>query len=294
MQARQHKGRGKRPAAMPNLSRERAGMNGLSGSRENKEETSMNKKVLLVGMVAVGLFAGISSLQMKGSQARSGAATDDQATREIAEQINMRHAALGRFDRNAYSAFVDQSTVFAEPGEIESGNQYMTEIHPTVGFKRTVEHETPKVTSFGQTAVAVYAQTEKEIYGQQSLTFHVKVVDTYTKKDGSWVLIAHVELPEPLKRQSVKVSPTILSQYAGQYEYGPGFMDAISVDGGKLMSQETGEDKPTELLALNETTFFVDNDGEESLTTFEKGASGTVSQYVLHEKGQELIAKKIK
>jgi len=62
------------------------------------------------------------------------------------------------------------------------------------------------------------------------------------------------------------------------------------VVGGKLMAQETGDDKPSELQPLNETTFFVD--GDDGLVIFEKDASGKVSHYVYRTKGQELIAKK--
>jgi hypothetical protein len=161
-----------------------------------------------------------------------------------------------------------------------------------VGYKMVVENDSPKVTSFGQTAVAVYHQSEKEVFGQQSLTSRVLVVDTYIKKDSNWVLVAHAELPEPVKRQSVKVNPAVFAPYAGQYEYSPGFVDTITVAGGKLMAQETGDDKPSELRPLNETTFFVD--GDDGLVIFEKGASGKVSRYVYRTKGQELIAKKIK
>jgi hypothetical protein len=252
----------------------------------------MRKSILLVGLVAVALFAGIPNLQSKGPQAGSVAPADEQTTREIAEQINQRHAAKARFDRNAYSAFLDPSVVFAEPGEVQTAAQILAEVHPTVGYKMVVEHESPKVTAFGPTAVAVYHQSEKEIYGEQSLTTRVLVVDTYAKKESNWVLVAHVEVPEPVKRQSVKVNPAVFAQYAGQYEYGPGFVDTLSVVGGKLMAQETGDDKPSELQPLNETTFFVD--GDEGLVVFEKGASGKVSHYIYRTKGQELIAKKIK
>ena len=106
----------------------------------------------------------------KSRQAGRGAATDDQTTREIAELINKRHAVLGSFDRGAYSGFIDQSAVFAAPGDLHNGAQQIAEAHPTVGYKMVVEHDSPKVTSFGQTAVAFYHQSQKEIYGDQSLT----------------------------------------------------------------------------------------------------------------------------
>jgi hypothetical protein len=251
----------------------------------------MKKQTLLGSLVAIAMFAGIPNLLLKSSQAGTGT-TEEQTTREITEQINNRHAARAHFDRNAYSAFINPSVVFAEPGELQTAAQILAEIHPTVGYKMVVEHDSPKVTSFGQTAVAVYHQSEKEIYGEQSLTTRVMVVDTYIKRDGNWVLIAHVELPEPLRRKSVKVNPAVVTQFAGQYEYGPGFVDTISVVGGKLMAQETGHDKPSELQPLNETTFFVD--GDDGLVIFEKDASGKISRYVYRTKGQELIAKKIK
>lgn len=258
------------------------------------EETSMKKQTLLVGLVTAALFVGVSSLQSQVARAGVGTAADDQTTREIAELINQRHAALRNFDRGAYGGFIDQSAVFAEPGEVHNGAQQISEAHPTVGYKMVVEHDSPTVTSFGQTAVAFYRQSQKEIYGEQSLISRWTVLDTYVKKDGSWVLIAHAQMPEPVNRQSVKVNPAVFAQYVGQYEWSPGFVDTISVTGGKLMSLLSNEDKPDELQPLNETTFFVEGDDDEGLITFEKGASGSVSRYVYRTKGGDITAKKIK
>jgi hypothetical protein len=254
----------------------------------------MKKHTILIGMVMAVLFLGISSLQSQVAQAGVGAAADDQTTREIAELINQRHAALRNFDRDAYGGFIDQSAVFAEPGGAITGAQQISEAHPTVGYKMVVEHDSPKVTSFGQTAVAFYRQSQKEIYGEQSLISRWTVLDTYIKKDGSWVLIAHAQMADPLKRQSVKVNPAVFTQYVGQYEWSPGFVDTISMTGGKLMSRLSNEDKPDELQPLNETTFFVEGDDDEGLITFEKGASGSVSRYVYRTKGGDITAKKIK
>jgi hypothetical protein len=259
-----------------------------------KRRQSMKKHTRLVGLVTVALLAGISSLQSQITQPGGEATADDQTTREIAELINKRHAALRSFDRGAYSGFIDRSAVFAAPGDLHTGAQQIAEAHPTVGYKMVVEHDSPKVTSFGQTAVAFYHQSQKEIYGEQFLTSRWTVLDTFIKKDGSWVLIAHAQMPELLKRQAVKVNPAVFTQYAGQYEWSPGFVDTISVAGGKLMSQLTNEDKPDELQPLNQTTFFVDGDDDEGLIIFEKGASGNVSRYVYRTRGQDLIAKKIK
>ena len=84
-----------------------------------------------------------------------------------------------------------------------------------------------------------------------------------------------------MKRQPVKVTPGVFPQYVGQYEWRPGYMDTVTVCGGKLMAQLSDDDKPYELKPLNETTFFVDGDDDEGLTVFERGASGSVSRYYI-------------
>jgi len=254
----------------------------------------MRKHTILVGLVTAALFLGVSRLQSQVGQAGIGVAADDQTTRKISELILKRHAAFANSDRGAYSAFFDPAAIFAEPGGAVAGAQQVNEVHPTVGYKRMLEDDSPKVTIFGQTAVAVYRETVKKIYGDQSLARGSTAVDTFVKKDGTWLLIAHAQTPDLLKREPVKVNPAGFPQYVGQYEWSPGYVDTITVVGGRLMSQLTDYDEPYELKPLNETTFFVDGDSDEGLIVFEKGASGSVSRYVYRTNGGDIVAKKIK
>lgn len=259
----------------------------------------MKKQTLLVGLATAALFLGVSSLQSQiaqsqVAQAGMGEAADDQTTREIAELILKRHSAFENSDRAAYRAFLDPAAIFAEPGGAVTGVQQVADVHPTVGYKRVLDDDRPKVTIFGRTAVAVYRETVKRIYGDQSLTRGSTAVDTFVKKDGAWLLIAHAQMPDLLKRQPVKVDPASFPQYVGQYEWSPGYVDTITVAGGKLMAQLTDDDKPYELKPLNETTFFVDGDDDEGLIVFEKGASGSVARYAYRTSGGDIIAKKIR
>ena len=269
-------------------------MNGCGLLEKSKEETSMKKYTILVGLVTAALFVGVSSLHSQVAQAGIGVAADDQTARAIAELILKRHAAFGNSDRAAYRAFLDPAAIFAEPGGVATGTQQVNDLHPTVGYKRMLEDGSPKVTIFGQTAVAVYRETVKRQYGDQSLTRGSTAVDTFVKKDGAWLLIAHAQMPDLLKRQPVKVNPAGFPQYVGQYQWSPGYVDTITVAGGKLMAQLTDDDKPYELKPLNETTFFVDGDDDEGLIVFEKAASGSVARYVYRTSGGDITAKKIK
>jgi hypothetical protein len=261
---------------------------------EIKEDTSMKKHTLLVGLATATLLVGISSVQCQIAPTGVGVAADDQTTHEIAELVLKRHAAFENFDRGGYSTFLDPAAIFAEPGGAVTGAQQVADVHPTVGYKRVLDDDRPKVTIFGQTAIAVYRQTVTRIYGDQSLVRCSTAVDTFVRKDGAWMLIAHAQMPDLLKRQPVKVNPAVFPQYVGQYEWSPGYVDVITVAGGKLMSQLTDDDKPYELKPLNDTTFFIDGDDDEGLIVFEKGASGSVSRYVYRTSGGDITAKKIK
>ena len=85
------------------------------------------RHALLVSLIAIAMFVVIPSLQSQSVQAGSWAAADEQATREIAENINKRHDPHARSDKSAYSAFLDRSAVFASPGEVLSGAQQIAE-----------------------------------------------------------------------------------------------------------------------------------------------------------------------
>jgi hypothetical protein len=58
-----------------------------------------------------------------------------------------------------------------------------------------------------------------------------------------------------VERKEVAVAPKILEQYAGTYEMRPGFDMVITVEGGQLISQATGQGK-IPLFAASETKFF--------------------------------------
>jgi CubicO group peptidase (beta-lactamase class C family) len=88
---------------------------------------------------------------------------------------------------------------------------------------------------------------------------------------------------------STSVDPKVLAQYVGRYELGPQFSLTITVKGGRLMAQGTGEDK-SPLLAESDTRFFSTDVGSE--VEFLKDDRGAVAYMVLHKDGHEVKAMK--
>jgi len=92
-------------------------------------------------------------------------------------------------------------------------------------------------------------------------------------------------------RTAVTVDPAVLKTYAGEYELAPGFILAVTVEGDRIMTQATGQQK-FEIFASSPTEFFLKV--VDAQITFVKDASGTVTHLVLHQGGRDMPAKRIK
>ena len=95
----------------------------------------------------------------------------------------------------------------------------------------------------------------------------------------------------PKARVEVTVDEAVLDTYVGDYQLTPAFHLLITREGGALFVQATGQQK-LQLFAESETAFFLK--AVEAQITFAKDASGRVSQLVLHQGGQDQVARKVK
>lgn len=91
------------------------------------------------------------------------------------------------------------------------------------------------------------------------------------------------------ERPAVPVVASVLQTYAGVYEVAPGFTLTVTVEGGQLVIQGSGQPK-LRLTAISQTRFYasvVDADIE-----FFKEASGKVGHLVLYQGNREMTAKR--
>jgi uncharacterized protein YneR len=87
----------------------------------------------------------------------------------------------------------------------------------------------------------------------------------------------------------IAVSEEVLKPYVGLYEIQPGFNIAITLEGGHLMSQATGQQK-IELFAETKTRFFLKV--VDAQVEFKANASGNYDSIVLYQGGREIPGKK--
>jgi hypothetical protein len=97
--------------------------------------------------------------------------------------------------------------------------------------------------------------------------------------------VAHGEkVVLPSERKEITVSPTILGAYVGTYQLTPDFAIVMTLEGGQLMTQATGQSK-LPLFAESETKFFLKVVDAE--VEFIKNDKGEVTHLILHQGGQD-------
>lgn len=93
----------------------------------------------------------------------------------------------------------------------------------------------------------------------------------------------------PPERPVAKVDPAIFDAYVGEYELQPGFVLSVTREGGRLMTQATGQPK-VEIFPSSETEFFLKV--VDAQITFVRGPGGAVDQLVLHQGGRDIPARR--
>jgi D-alanyl-D-alanine-carboxypeptidase/D-alanyl-D-alanine-endopeptidase len=97
------------------------------------------------------------------------------------------------------------------------------------------------------------------------------------------------KLTAPKEHHEAKVDPKIFDSYAGHYELQPGAIAEVKRQGDALFIQLTGQPQ-FQIFPESETDFFLKV--VDAQVTFVKGADGKVTNFVLHQGGFDIPAKK--
>ena len=101
-------------------------------------------------------------------------------------------------------------------------------------------------------------------------------------------------IPKPAPRKqyaAIELSEAKLAPYVGTYAFTPSFALEVTVDGGALWAQATGQSR-FRLWPFAETEFFVKE--VDAQVTFVRDPEGKVTSLVLHQNGQNPTATKVK
>jgi CubicO group peptidase (beta-lactamase class C family) len=93
------------------------------------------------------------------------------------------------------------------------------------------------------------------------------------------------------ERKVIKLDPAEYDTYVGQYALTPDFVLTVTREDDKLMIQGTGQAK-IEILPESETRFFTN--GSDAMINFMKISSGSVTQLILQQGGNDISAGRIR
>jgi CubicO group peptidase (beta-lactamase class C family) len=155
----------------------------------------------------------------------------------------------------------------------------------------------------GQLITQVSGQGKVPLFAESETKFFPKVVEAEIEfgrdeKGAVSYLVLHqggrdMKAPRTgatvVERKEIAVSPAILARYVGTYELRPGFDLVITLEGGQLISQATGQGK-IPLFAESETKFFPKV--MDASIEFVAGDQGAVTHMVLHQGAAEIQAER--
>src|ERR1700733_2670470 len=216
---------------------------------------------------------------------------------EIRQAIHQRLDALRRGDAKAYLGYFGDDCIvtgdngaFIKPEGI--AKEWADDSHAGILYKGSEPMELT-VHIYGEMAIASFRVETDQDWAGQKLFEASRINDTFARRGGKWVLVAHHETPIPnARRVAAKVDPKVFDAYVGEYQITPDYIVNVKREGDKLMDQWPGDKAYTEDVPVSESTFVAR--GELGEVIYVKDDTGTVSHFIVRIGLGDLIAKKIR
>jgi CubicO group peptidase (beta-lactamase class C family) len=170
------------------------------------------------------------------------------------------------------------------------------ELAPRMNFLITLDKNQLSEKLGGQDALPIFPESQTSFFLRAvdaQIEFHVdssgavkSLVLHQGGRDQEAQRISDQVVEAPARNQ-IQLKPQVLARYVGEYEMAPGVTVTITLEGGALMTQITGQPK-FPLFAKSETRFFLKVVDAE--VEFTKDAAGAVSGLVIYQGGHETKA----
>jgi hypothetical protein len=227
------------------------------------------------------------ALPVVGENSQSATPTNPSTSedeQQIVSAARARANACASGDAPTWATFVDENFRDIEGNATATRKQVMDECQQAA---RVIPgHKIERLVSdfhfqfVRNIALVNYLYEYKEHFGEIVLSTTFRQVDTYEKRQGTWLAVLAVSvavIPDP---PVAKVDSASFDDFTGEYaSAGSWIIDTVTRKGDKLYVQSTGEDSPTELLPESADAFFVRGGGidPQARVTFVRDKSGRVT-----------------
>ena len=200
--------------------------------------------------------------------------------------------AIGEGRKDVWQELVAHDAVIVDEfGRRQTKQEIVDGLRPfPAGFSGSIAIRDPRVNVYGDTAVIVCEEFEREtVFGQK---FVVRYIDTNTfvRRDGAWQLVAMEDVTLPTAPPKLDVAGLRLDDYTGTYRYGPSRAWTFSVRDGAL-SYSTRPGRPPIAADPVAKDVFMEGEGSEerNLLIFRRDAAGKVVAVIERRKFNDLV-----
>ncbi|HTS34163.1 MAG TPA: DUF4440 domain-containing protein [Candidatus Solibacter sp.] len=205
--------------------------------------------------------------------------------------LHDRWAALARHDAAAYGSFLDDDILIPDNGLLYD-KKALIERARSLGESSNEPREV-RVHGDEHAAVMIYRTTSRTPFAGVELTQELRILESYVKRNGRWLLTARAESDIPnANRVAAKIDPAALDAFVGEYEISPGKVVKITRDGDHLMELEPDDPTPEADWPMSADSFFQRE--QPGVLMFTRGADGKVESYVLWIYDSTVVGKKIR
>jgi ketosteroid isomerase-like protein len=140
------------------------------------------------------------------------------------------------------------------------------------------EADSVHATRFGDVATVEYLRHDRWPIGDGVFTNSWRALDVFVARAGRWQLERHSQVWLVLPVKPITLDSTALKAFVGRYQIGPGYVDNVHWEGGRLVATASGQTVGAHLVPVSSAAFSPDGDG--ALIVFERDRSGRVVGYV--------------
>ena len=234
------------------------------------------------------VIAGLISLCCSRSFAAAAAGTLDDVFRQM---ILQRLEAHSRGDVEGYRRLLDDRFVHVDDtGTRRTVAEIAAIAQPNDSKWSLGASHTRSVTP--SLALVECEISEEVAFGPRRIAMPLMETDLFVKRHDGWRFLEHAETHAVAALPALAVDAAALRDFAGTYEWWPGYRETFTADATELYAQAPDEKDRAHLKAASAESFFVP--GDPTLVVFLRNAEGKVDAQLVHfANGRVFVAKKV-
>jgi Domain of unknown function (DUF4440)/Domain of unknown function (DUF3471) len=211
---------------------------------------------------------------------------------ELVRRTQQLLDAFAPGDRTPWKLYLaDDAMFFDEQGRSMDKVAFLADLQPLPpGYTGSIKVTGVAARFAPGVAIPSYDCDENEtVFGQQ-LHARYHMTDTWVYREALWKIIASQTLRYYEDPARGNLAESLLNDYVGTYELGPGHTMLVTRQAGKLYAQR-GTGQPTELVPESPDLFF--RAGVEGRRLFHRDASGRVDSLIDRRNNEDLLWKRV-